>query len=380
MLEGTASRISVALSSRAAAAFQRTRYRNALLFAEAATAIRALSDAGVDTCLLKGAALAVTVYDEPALRPMSDVDILVPPTELNLAVAALQGAGFQTSSPFGPAERAEAHAAGFTNLTYGSIDLHWRSLDVAASAAGDLGLWAASRPAVLGGAATRVPAFTDLLLHACVSGQRWGADQACRWVADALAILTHPGEAVDWERFEREAVDKREAGPVAEALHYLRTLGAPVSADVPARLARGRPGLAGRLLVQARGQDPEQRGPLLAGALHYESYRRLLEGGIVPIGLLGFVRSAARTWGLRSAWQVPMHTLVRGARRLAQLLAQRAKPGRLRLRGAPGSPPPVAQGAGQRGGGPRLPDAGGGGSRGSRSPHPIRRPGNQPGG
>ena len=33
--------------------------------------------AGVDALLVKGAALALTVYPEPAARPMTDIDLLV---------------------------------------------------------------------------------------------------------------------------------------------------------------------------------------------------------------------------------------------------------------------------------------------------------------
>lgn len=46
-------------------------------------------------CLpLKGAALAGKLYPDPATRPMSDLDLLVRPTQLRLALAALRSLGY----------------------------------------------------------------------------------------------------------------------------------------------------------------------------------------------------------------------------------------------------------------------------------------------
>jgi hypothetical protein len=42
---------------------------------------RFLTDAGVEALLVKGAALALTVYDDPAVRIMRDIDLLVRPGE-----------------------------------------------------------------------------------------------------------------------------------------------------------------------------------------------------------------------------------------------------------------------------------------------------------
>ena len=43
-----------------------------------AEVLEAFQRASIDTIVLKGAALAWTIYPSPALRPMSDVDLLVP--------------------------------------------------------------------------------------------------------------------------------------------------------------------------------------------------------------------------------------------------------------------------------------------------------------
>ncbi len=62
----------------------------------------AYQSAGISALVLKGAALSHLVYPEPGLRPMSDVDILVPQPEVWRAQEVLAELGFDTPQPPGP--------------------------------------------------------------------------------------------------------------------------------------------------------------------------------------------------------------------------------------------------------------------------------------
>ena len=53
-----------------------TWYKNRVMFHNMATLIRHFNDAGIDTILLKGAALVLRYYEDHGLRPMIDFDIL----------------------------------------------------------------------------------------------------------------------------------------------------------------------------------------------------------------------------------------------------------------------------------------------------------------
>jgi hypothetical protein len=48
----------------------------------------------IPVILLKGAALAVGLYDDPACRPMNDVDVLIPPEQISNAVQRLRAAEY----------------------------------------------------------------------------------------------------------------------------------------------------------------------------------------------------------------------------------------------------------------------------------------------
>jgi len=59
MLETPSLEKLVAIRACAASACEQSRYRNALLFEEAAASLKVLMEAGIRTCLLKGAALTL---------------------------------------------------------------------------------------------------------------------------------------------------------------------------------------------------------------------------------------------------------------------------------------------------------------------------------
>jgi hypothetical protein len=62
-----------------------------------AEVLEAFQRASIDTIVLKGAALAWTIYPAPAMRPMRDVDLLVPPTAARTAQALLRRLRFEAS-------------------------------------------------------------------------------------------------------------------------------------------------------------------------------------------------------------------------------------------------------------------------------------------
>ncbi|NKQ34748.1 MAG: nucleotidyltransferase family protein, partial [Chloroflexi bacterium] len=77
--------------------YLRHKHANQSLMAVLAKMLTVLGEAGIETLALKGAALAHTVYPEPGLRPMRDLDILVPAAQAEEAQGVLLGIGFQAA-------------------------------------------------------------------------------------------------------------------------------------------------------------------------------------------------------------------------------------------------------------------------------------------
>lgn len=69
---------------------------------------------------VKGAAYARTIYAEPAHRPMSDLDVLVPASDFDRAIQILEGLGYRQR----PVSSRTRHAQTLMRATHEVIDLH----------------------------------------------------------------------------------------------------------------------------------------------------------------------------------------------------------------------------------------------------------------
>lgn len=206
--------------------FRHAWYANQRLFHAGAQALRALEAAGVPTMLLKGAAL---VAEDPTLagvRPMDDIDVLVPEARLPAAVRALEEAGWQARDRR-PLEvlTNRFHSTEIRHPDGAELDLHWRPFVAGAS---DPALWRDARPARLAGAATLVPSAGDQLVLSCLHGLGW--DPApLRWIVDAMLIMRGAGDQLDWDGVLERARVWNDARALRDTLTVLaRDFAAPV--------------------------------------------------------------------------------------------------------------------------------------------------------
>lgn len=93
-----------------------------------AEAVAALTGHGVDVALLKGVAYAGDLYDDPGVRPMADIDLLVRPHQRQAANEVMRQLGYR-----GAAESRFHHATMFQRGDHEVFDIHdsivssWRS-------------------------------------------------------------------------------------------------------------------------------------------------------------------------------------------------------------------------------------------------------------
>jgi hypothetical protein len=217
--------------------------KNQLLFHRIAAILASLNAVGVPTMALKGAALSRLHYRDDGVRPMRDVDVLVPIDRVHEAVALLEGTGWRrlTWTP----DRLESgflrfrHAIGYVRGDHEEFDLHWRSLFRANDPAWETSLWKGAVPLEIHGQRTLALDPTGQLIHACLHGMEANEIAPIRWIADAMAIL-ESSEAIRWEFVVDFARRNRLQLFVGPALDYLvTTFGAPVPPDVLRRLAPG---------------------------------------------------------------------------------------------------------------------------------------------
>jgi hypothetical protein len=108
--------------------YRRSWSHNQLIFKRAADAIAVLETAGIETLVTKGASLAILSYGDVGVRPMDDVDVLVPIEHTTAAIEALSAAGWSPDHDDPLAWTQVHHSLGFAGADAGNVDLHWFSL------------------------------------------------------------------------------------------------------------------------------------------------------------------------------------------------------------------------------------------------------------
>ncbi len=137
--------------------YQFTWYRNQLLFADGARLVGALETAEIPTMLLRGAAMVAVYHGDGGVRPMNDLDVLVPAREANRARRTAVARGWWPATGSQPLEAREA-AATLRNDQGRVVRLHWQpSRNVSLPSAAWEPMWRRAVEVTFNHAATRVP-------------------------------------------------------------------------------------------------------------------------------------------------------------------------------------------------------------------------------
>jgi Uncharacterised nucleotidyltransferase len=282
---------------------------------EATSALRA---AGVESITLKGMVLAHTVYPEPGLRPMADIDLLVRPETRTVALATLQALGYRT---LGAAADLHAASRSFVELVRNGtrIDLHWhlaRYLRFEGIVEVDhAGLWRRARPHVTSNGQSLALCPEDLLLH-LVLHLTLGSDfERVLWYADIDAVLRHFAVGLDWDRLIAEAERWRIRSLAGWALGVVReSFGAPLPPPVLHRLGGG--GLRRAAVRRCIGSSaPPSLVAELAEARVYPAQTLLMDRAVDTLRVLGWTFFPSSAWlrfhyELETPWQIPVYRAV----------------------------------------------------------------------
>jgi hypothetical protein len=166
-------------------------------------AVTACRGAGIEMIVLKGAHLAAHVYDNPALREMGDVDLLVRRAQLDTALGALQAAGFRSSTPM-PHDIAERvdHSKHVPRLERGkaALELHWTIFPPSWGETTEIdGVWSRAVPTRIAQVDTRALGLEDSLLYLCGhAAYDHRFEFGLRPLCDLDRLIRREGHGVDW--------------------------------------------------------------------------------------------------------------------------------------------------------------------------------------
>lgn len=206
--------------------------RNLQLNTELERILHVLNCAGIPVMLLKGAALNLTLYPRPNLRPMSDLDLLVHPEDADRAVRALAEQGCRRGmnlvrDGFFPRYHYECELISGSIVPV-RIDLHARPLrPLRYSRTVPIGaFWEDARIVRVGQSEGLVPSLETMFIHLAAHAAFHGCSRAL-WLYDIKRLTDDAGHTMDWSLVLRKSGDWKLSLPVQRAIECTTGLYGP---------------------------------------------------------------------------------------------------------------------------------------------------------
>jgi hypothetical protein len=282
--------------------------------------LRALAQAGVPALLLKGAALAYTVYPAPWIRARSDIDLLVPPGTMTCVAGALTQLDFEPAREVThPLITRQRHFIRGQGLR-AAVDVHETLVNppvLRTLPAFDI-LYARSQPVSGLPVAAKGLSAADALMHALVHRvAHHNSSVDLLWLYD-MHLLAQQMELSDWEQFVDTCMQSRVSRIAADGLQLLvDVLRSPVPSGVIERL---------------QAVEGEASAALLGGTLTELRLQWVNFKSLHGVGeRVEFIRahvappSSDVSFGSRARWNLPWRYAVRavfGARKWLRPIAR----------------------------------------------------------
>jgi hypothetical protein len=240
--------------------------------------LTAYNAAGIPALVLKGAALSHLVYPESGLRPMSDLDILVPKSEARRAQSLLAGLGFDTHLPPNGAlpDKHMAHAVLHIEGLSVIVEVHHNLFSKAAPVSMEMdNLTAAPLPFSLkpDGFTAHTLGYEDMLWHICLQlclVNALFASPRLIWIADIVSFAERFAAEIDWERVKARY-------PLVlntlSLLHFMTPLPETLLAQAPLKIGHAPQGI---------GEDFRGWPNSSLAAQREKGYRRILRDTFFP--------------------------------------------------------------------------------------------------
>ncbi len=192
--------------------YQQSVFRSLQIYRELVLVHRLLKDQGIPHIALKGAYLAFKAYPNPALRPLRDLDILVPSDKAVTAFNLLVNAGYSRIQKYGYGGSPEVVMNLSQHLpplcSSGSavtVELHTKIFhvdrkNVRSDLSDDPDFWARAGLIEIGGEVVPTESATDLLLHLIIHAIYDHEFNNGPLTLSDLALLIR-SQPIDWELF-----------------------------------------------------------------------------------------------------------------------------------------------------------------------------------
>lgn len=258
--------------------------------------IAELFNGGMEVVLLKGFPLVKNYYIDSALRPMGDIDILVPKEYFHRAFNILNDSGWKHSFQEEQFEIIAKyfHAVDFSNNLNYHLDLHWQIIPGMDKEEFNYISWVDSTKHFSVPVKTLTP--TDELFHNCVHGAQWNRIPSIRWIIDAYQIIKIKGTDIDWMRLLKLAKKNSSILQITAAFQLLDNLFENIiPSEVMIKLSNIKPTIPKKIRYLLISQPiPVIWG--FADKIFY--FHRMNKIGVNIEGITNFISYVKLSWGL----------------------------------------------------------------------------------
>ena len=200
---------------------------NRVILEQLSEIVRETTGAGCSVLFLKGAYLAHCVYEEAALRPTGDIDLLAPAHDAERVQRLLKTLGYRYAAGTEAIDYSGLHhLRPVSRVDSVNVEVHHDLAPTGAPFVHDIvGLWGRSTRTRVGDLDLPHPAPDDLLLHVCTHAAyndefRLGLAVVC----DIDAVVHRLGHQLDWERLIQTANSDGRSHFVYAALRLAQVL------------------------------------------------------------------------------------------------------------------------------------------------------------
>jgi hypothetical protein len=211
------------------AAYSGAWIRNRRLRGQLARIIQTLGACGIEVMPVKGVVLAERCYGELALRPITDLDLLMHPTDVPEIGRILVGLGYKAlygeDNPhdfYGLVYHTVAYYGGDNEL----IELHWELANLPAylPRLRAYDLWRRAQPIQFAGQSVLALESGDELRYLCFHYAAQHHTARLIWLVDIAELVRTLPEEWDWKTFVDQTITAGLAAPVAVALERAQSL------------------------------------------------------------------------------------------------------------------------------------------------------------
>jgi hypothetical protein len=218
--------------------------KNIFMRSELRKVLRGLEKNDIPVIVLKGGALLELVYVNPALRYMSDIDLLVPDNLAEEAQSIVRGFGYHPVGTPEAQERARQNHRHLPSLVNhnrtAAFEVHSHIVTRDSPLRFELeGFWSRATRASIAEQDVLVLAPEDMLTHLAIHfflDRRFRSYAALSQLCDMAEVIRARQEDIDWSFLAREAIDNGVRGAVYCGISLAQQL---LDAPVPENILQG---------------------------------------------------------------------------------------------------------------------------------------------